>query len=118
MRPRILAPLLLVCLSGTPAFAHAFLAHAVPAVGAALPTAPPALTLTYTEPVEPLFSRVTVEDSAGASVVAGAVTASDGGRTLTVPLKPLAAGRYQVDWHIVSVDTHRTEGHFTFTVGR
>jgi methionine-rich copper-binding protein CopC len=35
---------------------------------------------------------------------------------LAVPVKPLAAGVYTVLWHATSVDTHKTEGHFTFTV--
>jgi len=29
---------------------------------------------------------------------------------------PLAPGRYRVKWHVLSVDTHVTEGDFTFTV--
>ena len=34
-----------------------------------------------------------------------------------IGLKPLNAGTYKVHWHAVSVDTHTTEGDFTFTVG-
>jgi methionine-rich copper-binding protein CopC len=33
-----------------------------------------------------------------------------------VPLKALRPGTYRVSWHAVSIDTHRTEGAFTFTV--
>jgi copper resistance protein C len=32
-------------------------------------------------------------------------------------VKPLAPGVYQVQWHVISVDTHRTQGNFSFTVG-
>jgi len=36
---------------------------------------------------------------------------------LVVPIsRPLSPGRYSVRWHAVSVDTHRTEGAFQFTV--
>jgi hypothetical protein len=35
---------------------------------------------------------------------------------LVLPLPPLAPGRYRVRWHVVSVDTHRTEGEFGFEV--
>ena len=35
---------------------------------------------------------------------------------LMVKLKPLSPGIYSVAWHVTSVDTHKTEGHFTFTV--
>jgi hypothetical protein len=46
----------------------------------------------------------------------GKPTALDDGRMLSVKLKPLPPGVYAVEWHVTSVDTHKTEGHFTFTV--
>ena len=101
---------------GAPAFAHAFLEHATPAAGSAVAGAPKDLQLTYTEPVEPLFCHIDVTDAAGASVTGGVPAARDGDRTLVVPLKPLPPGSYQVEWHVVSIDTHKTEGHFMFTV--
>jgi len=34
-----------------------------------------------------------------------------------VPLKtPLAAGDYQVNWHVLSVDGHKTQGSYRFSV--
>jgi methionine-rich copper-binding protein CopC len=107
---------MLACLFGAPAFAHAFLDRAVPGAGSEVRVPPPALTLTYTEGVEPLFSHVTVSDSMGMSVTAGTPTAKDDGKTLVVPLKTLPPGTYQVEWHVTSVDTHKTEGHFVFSV--
>jgi hypothetical protein len=106
----------LVFLTGTPAFAHAFLEHATPAVGSEVAGAPKELDLHYTEPVEALFCQVAVTDASGASVASGTPVAQDGNRTLAVPLKPLPPGTYHVEWHVVSVDTHKTEGHFMFTV--
>ena len=38
-------------------------------------------------------------------------------RCARVGLKPLAAGTYRVHWHVLSVDTHTTQGSFTFRVG-
>ena len=36
-----------------------------------------------------------------------------------VPIaKPLSPGTYDVDWHAVSVDTHRVNGHFSFKVAQ
>jgi hypothetical protein len=29
---------------------------------------------------------------------------------------PLTPGTYRVSWRVVSVDTHPTEGNFTFTI--
>ena len=47
---------------------------------------------------------------------AGKPVAQGEGRVLQVKLKPLPPGVYTVVWHVTSVDTHKTEGHFTFTV--
>jgi copper resistance protein C len=103
-------------LVATPAaFAHAFLQHATPAVGATVP-APAALRLTFTERVEPLFSKVTVQTSTGASVAIGTLHAAEGGQQLVVALPKLPAGTYTVTWHVTSVDTHKTQGSFHFTV--
>jgi len=40
----------------------------------------------------------------------------DDPRQLSVPLKPMTPGTYTVEWHATSVDTHKTEGHFSFTL--
>ena len=104
------------CLIGQAAFAHAFLDRASPAVGSEVSGSPPVLNLTYTEPVEPLFSTVHVTDASGARVDDGKPATQDDGRVLVVPLKKLPPGVYSVEWHVTSVDTHKTEGHFTFTV--
>jgi hypothetical protein len=104
------------CLIAPAAYAHAFLDRASPAVGSEVTGSPSALNLTYTEPVEPLFSTVTVTDAAGTRVDAGKPTPQDDGRILSVPLKTLPPGTYNVEWHVTSVDTHKTEGHFSFTV--
>jgi copper resistance protein C len=104
------------CVIAQAAAAHAFLDRASPAVGSEVSVAPPALALTYTEPVEPLFSSVQVTGANGVRVDDGKPVAEDGGRVLSVKLKPLLPGVYAVEWHVTSVDTHKTEGHFTFTV--
>jgi methionine-rich copper-binding protein CopC len=77
---------------------------------------PPVVTLSYSEPVEPLFSSVRVTDAAGARLDDGKPWTQDGGRMLCVSVKHLPSGAYNVDWHVTSVDTHKTEGHFSFTV--
>ncbi len=97
------------------ASAHAHLDHALPAVGSTVTTAPPDLTLWFTQNLEPAFSTVQVTDANGAKVDDGAAAIS--GNTMHIGLKPLNSGTYKVHWHAVSVDTHITEGDFTFTVG-
>jgi methionine-rich copper-binding protein CopC len=104
------------CLVAQMAFAHAFLDRASPAVGSEISVSPATVSLTYTEPVEPLFSTVQVTDAGGERVDDGAPVPLNGGHVLSVKLKPLRPGVYSVAWHVTSVDTHKTEGHFTFTV--
>jgi copper resistance protein C len=97
--------------------AHAFLDHASPAVGSEVPASPPVVTLWFTQDLEPAFSGVTVTNEAGQRVDLGnAQIPRDSPAELHVGLKPLAAGTYLVSWHVVSVDTHPTEGTFTFEI--
>jgi copper resistance protein C len=99
--------------------AHAFLDHASPAVGSAVPTAPAAVTLWFTQDLEPAFSSITVTNQAGQRVDLGNAQIPPGTPAeLQVGLRPLPPGTYTVNWHVVSVDTHPTQGTFTFDVGR
>jgi copper resistance protein C len=99
-----------------PAWAHAFLDHSSPAVGATVP-APKQVSIWFTEQVEPAFSRIEVTDSAGNRVDDGGTHIDAANRELLhVAVKKLPPGTYKVTWHVVSVDTHHTQGDFTFTV--
>jgi methionine-rich copper-binding protein CopC len=113
---RIIAFAAAACLIGQAAFAHAFLDRASPAVGSEVSGSPAALNLSFTEPVEPLFSTVKVTNAGDVRVDDGKLAPQDDGRVLSVKLKPLPPGEYRVEWHVTSVDTHKTEGHFIFTV--
>jgi hypothetical protein len=106
-------------LAGLPAArAHAFLDQASPAVGSTVPTSPAAVTLWFTQDLEPAFSSVTITNRAGQRVDLGNVQVPPGTPAeLRVGLKPLPPGIYTVNWHVVSVDTHLTQGSFTFQVG-
>ncbi len=100
-----------------PARAHAFLDHASPAVGSSVPTAPPAVTLWFTQDLEPAFSDATVTNEAGQRVDLGKAQIPPGSPDeLQIGMKPLPPGTYLVSWHVVSVDTHPTEGTFTFEI--
>jgi len=109
------ASLLVAAFSATAAHAHAFLDHASPLVGGSVATAPREVTLWFTQSLEPAFSRAEVTDASGARVDQGKAQIS--GSTMHVGLRPLAAGTYRVHWHVLSVDTHTTQGSFTFHVG-
>jgi copper resistance protein C len=98
------------------ALAHAMLDHASPAVGSTA-AAPKAVTLWFTEELEPAFSTIEVRNAQGTAVQAGKATVDPANRAeLRVPLKALAPGTYKVIWRVLSVDTHRTQGDFTFRV--
>jgi methionine-rich copper-binding protein CopC len=117
----ILLPLLCALLSATlgpsAALAHAFLDQAEPRVGSSAVTPPEKLTLSFTEPIEPSFSRVEVRDSAGRRVDTGTLQ-HPAQNTLSVALQPLPPGTYRVYWAVTSVDTHQTEGTFQFSVSK
>ena len=99
------------------AWAHAFLDHATPAVGSTVQGTPARVALRFTQRLEPAFSRVQVVDAAGKRVDReDASVSGDDATMLTVSLAPLAPGRYAVKWRVLSVDTHVTEGDYTFTV--
>jgi methionine-rich copper-binding protein CopC len=98
-----------------PAEAHAFLDHSDPKVGSTVSQSPPALTLVFTEGVEPAFSRIEVTDEAGAAIEAKQLEHPQTD-TLRVALPSLKPGTYKVHWSVVSVDTHATEGTFRFSV--
>ena len=105
-------------LPGAAAHAHAFLDHASPLVGSTVATAPRELVLWFTEKLEPAFSSIEVRNAQGVAVQSGkAQVDRNDGTQLRVPLKALPPGTYQVIWRVLSVDTHRTQGSFTFHVG-
>jgi methionine-rich copper-binding protein CopC len=100
-----------------PAFAHALLVRADPSVGSTVAGAPPELSLRFSERVELPFTHVQVLDAKGANVATGEPRVSDKDKlAIVVGLPKLPAGTYTVVWHATSVDTHKTEGHFTFSV--
>ena len=105
-----------IVLFPTSVLAHAMLDHASPKVGSSSPTAPHEVVLWFTENLEPAFSQIEVRDESGALVSSG--KARLGAKNeLRVALKALPPGTYKVSWRVLSVDTHRTQGDFSFRVG-
>ncbi|SIO52694.1 hypothetical protein SAMN05443247_07311 [Bradyrhizobium erythrophlei] len=108
-------PVLLLLATGE-ATAHAFLDHAEPRVGNTVATAPHQVTLWFTQKLEAAFSTVTVTNAAGERVDTGKARVS--GNQMSISLRAGGAGTYHVTWHVLSVDTHTTDGNFTFQVGK
>lgn len=104
-------------LSAVGALAHAFLDHAVPPVGGTVPASPKEIRLTFTEAIEPRFSGIDLATADGREIATGAAAVDPGNdKQLVLMVPPLTPGRYRVHWHVVSVDTHRTEGEYSFVV--
>ena len=98
------------------AHAHAMLDHAEPRVGNTVATTPHQVSLFFTQNLEAAFSTVTVTDASGQRVDAGKPQVS--GKVISVPLRGGGPGTYRVNWRVLSVDSHTTEGNFTFRVGQ
>jgi len=117
---RTIVSLFLIVLTGAARVeAHAFLKDAEPDVGSTIQASPSEVRIRFTENVEPAFSSIQVFDASGKEVDKRDVhlDRSDGA-LLHVSLPPLIAGIYKVVWRVVSVDTHVTNGSFTFGVSR
>jgi len=112
----VLASLALLAQIGA-ASAHAHLKTASPAPDSTVEAVPAAVSIDFTEGVEPKFSSIEVQDAAGHRVDKGeATTAPSDNKHFSIGLNPLTPGIYKVIWHATAVDTHKTEGTFQFTV--
>ena len=99
--------------SATAASAHDKLHSTSPGQGSSVATPPAAITLTFTESVVKLGSRIRVIGSAG-DVAAGDPVFED--RTVRQALQPGSpAGEYTVEWQVTSADGHPIAGTWSFT---
>ena len=121
IKPLRAARLTLALLAGavlsSDAFAHAFLDHANPAVGSTVRGSPGEVKVWFTQELEAAFSNLRVVDQNGAPVDRQNSALDPSDRTvMKASLPNLPPGKYKVFWHALSVDTHTTEGTFTFEV--
>ena len=108
-------PVLLLLETGEVA-AHAFLDRAEPRVGNTVETPPREITLYFTQKLEAAFSNIKITNDAGERVDTGKTRVS--GSQMAISLRPVSSGTYRVIWHVLSVDTHTTDGNYSFRVGR
>jgi len=92
------------------------LERAEPRVGNKIAAPPREVTLWFTQKLEPAFSNVTVTNATGERIDTGKARVS--GNQISVSLRPGGTGTYRVNWRVLSVDTHTTNGNFTFQVGQ
>ncbi|EFK3891929.1 CopC domain-containing protein YobA [Escherichia ruysiae] len=99
-------------------WAHAHLTRQYPAANAEVTAAPQAITLNFSESIEPGFSGAKIIGSKNEDIKTLPAKRNEQDKNqLIVPLADaLKPGSYTVNWHVVSVDGHKTKGHYTFTV--
>ena len=115
-RPGLVA-LALLLTGAAGAGAHAFLDRADPRAGSTVKVAPAQVRIWFTESLEPAFSSLRIVNEAGRRVDKGDSQVDPTNlRLLRVSLPPLPPGTYKVIWRVLSVDSHVTEGEFTFRV--
>lgn len=114
------APALLIA---APALAHPKLVAATPAAEATV-AATKTVQLQFSEPLVANFSGATIAmtDMPGMKMKSPMemplqTTVGADGKTMVVTLaRPLPRGTYRIDWHVVSTDTHRVTGAYSFKV--
>jgi copper resistance protein C len=98
-------------------YAHAFVDHAEPAVGSKVRQIPHEVRLWFTEPVEAVLSSIKVIDAKGRQIDKKDPHPDAKNKALLrVSLPWLTPGSYRVVWRAVSMDTHVTNGDFTFRI--
>jgi methionine-rich copper-binding protein CopC len=114
----------LALLTAVPLFVGSAVAHpklqvSVPPQGGSVDVSPTELQLSFNEDALAKLSRIDLKDSGGKAVAIGAVASGASKKQLVVPLPAkLPVGNYTVNWGVVSEDTHRVEGRYSFKVNR
>ena len=98
-----------------PVWAHAYPAVSVPNNGTTLIEPPSEVRIQFTEAIEMAFSAITVIGP-NKEVVSHGKLRKLADDSVAIGLKPLQAGNYTVEWQVLSVDTHVTEGVLRFTI--
>ena len=98
------------------ASAHSFPESQTPSAGQKLASAPAEVTINFDAPIEKLFAKLEVTGADGKNEAAGAPQVSDDGRHMSVKVASLKPGDYTVKWAVVGIDTHHTEGSYTFSI--
>ena len=109
----------LLSMSGAAA-AHPKLLSSNPSANAVVAT-PTRIELHFSEKLVPAFSKGNVTMAAmpgmaAMKLLSTASVAKDGKTLVLSPKTRLTAGRYVVEWHAVSTDTHKVDGNYAFTV--
>jgi methionine-rich copper-binding protein CopC len=110
------AILAIVLSSSIVASAHSFPELETPSAGQNVASPPSEVMIKFDAPIEKLFAKLEVDGADGTNEGAGAPQVSDDGLRLSAKLPALKPGDYTVKWAVVCIDTHHTEGSYTFSV--
>ena len=111
-----IAALAIVIANAIVVSAHSFPETEIPSAGQTVSTAPAEVTINFDAPIEKLFAKLEVTGADGTNQAVGAPQISDDARRMSVKVSSLKPGDYTVKWAVVCIDTHHTEGSYTFTV--
>jgi copper resistance protein C len=114
----VLFAALMIPIARATASAHARVKREEPRRGSVVSPPPRTVMMEFDAPVERLFAKLDVVDAAARNCDDGVPQVSDDGTKLTVQLKPLVPGSYEVRWSVVSRDGHRSHGSYRFAVGQ
>jgi methionine-rich copper-binding protein CopC len=118
LRMCISATALLAIVLSSPivASAHSFPEKETPSAGQKVSSPPSEVVIDFDAPIEKLFAKLEVDGADGKNEDVGAAQVSDDGLRLSAKVPALKPGDYTVKWAVVCIDTHHTEGSYTFTV--
>ena len=98
------------------ASAHSFPEKETPSAGQKVASPPSEIVINFDAPIEKLFAKLEVAGADGANQAVGTPQISDDGIRMSVKVPALKPGDYTVKWAVVGIDTHHTQGSYTFTV--
>lgn len=98
------------------ASAHSFPEKETPSAGQKITSPPSEVVIDFDAPIEKLFAKMEVTGADGANLAEGGPQISDDGIRMSVKVPALKPGDYTVKWAVVGIDTHHTQGSYTFTV--
>ena len=105
-----------LAVSAGAAVAHPELRTASPAPSAVLSSAPQEVRITFNEPVLAKFSTIELlhEGSHPVKTTKPTVNVKNRAQLVARVAEKLGPGTYKVRWRVVSKDTHKVQGEYTF----
>ncbi len=111
----VLSAFLAVFWSAT-SLAHVHMQRSEPADKASLSKAPTKVDLWFSGKVAGEWSKIEIKNRNGDRVDSGEVSNDGDPKHLSIHLKPLMTGTYDVKLNVISGDGHRVKGSFSFNI--